>query len=94
MGCLLALLAWASPRFVMVLLWLFSDRLTIAFDSFWMGLAGFILVPYTTVFYALAYAPIGGVSGIGWLLVAFGVMLDLGSWAKAGGEANNRMFSE
>jgi len=81
MGCLLALLTAISPRLVIFLLWIFSDRLTIAFRSGWEGIIGFILLPYTTLFYALVYAPGKGVDGFGWFIVALGVLLDLGSHA-------------
>jgi len=76
-GCLLALLAAISPRFVIFLLWIFTDRLTIAFRSGWEGLLGFLLLPYTTLFYALVYAPGKGVDTFGWVIVAIGVLLDL-----------------
>ena len=79
MGCLLALVAAISPRFVMFLLWIFSDRLTIAFRSGWEGIIGFIFLPYTTLFYALVYAPGKGVDAFGWVIVALGVLLDLSS---------------
>ncbi len=86
-GCLVALFAWLSPRFVLFLMWLFTDRLSIALDSFWVGLLGFVFLPYTTVFYTLCYAPIGGVSGLGWFIVALGFLLDLGSWFGGGRQA-------
>ena len=38
-GCLIALLAWLSPRFVIVLLQLFTDRMSHAMDSFLIGRA-------------------------------------------------------
>ena len=79
MGCLLALFAWISPRFVLGLLYLFTNRLTIAFTSGWEGLIGFLLVPYTTLFYALVYRPGFGVHGFGWVVVAVGLLLDLSS---------------
>jgi hypothetical protein len=79
MGCLVALFALALPRFTLFLLWIFSDRLSIAFDSFVVGFLGFLLLPYTTVFYALAYAPIAGVTGFGWFLVILGFLMDLGA---------------
>jgi len=68
MGCLLALFAWISPRFVLVMLYIFSNRLTIAFSSGWAGLIGFFVIPYTTLFYALVYRPGFGVRGFGWLI--------------------------
>ena len=81
MGCLLALFAAISPRFVIFLLWVFSDRLTIAFHSGWEGIIGFILLPYTTLFYALVYSPGKGVDSFGWFIVAVGVLLDLSAHA-------------
>jgi hypothetical protein len=89
MGCLLALFAWISPRFVLALLYLFTNRLTLAFSSGWEGVLGFFLVPYTTLFYALAYRPGVGVRGIGWLVVAAGLFLDLSS-LDAGRRARGR----
>lgn len=77
MGCLLAILAAISPRLVIFLLWIFTDRLTIAFRSGWEGLLGFLVLPYTTLFYALVYAPGKGVDTFGWVIVALGVLLDL-----------------
>jgi hypothetical protein len=79
MGCLLALVAAISPRFVIFLLWIFSDRLTIAFHSGWEGFLGFLFLPYTTLFYALVYAPGRGVDSFGWFIVALGVLFDISS---------------
>jgi hypothetical protein len=79
MGCLLALFAWISPRFVLALLYLFTNRLTVAFSSGWEGVIGFFLLPYTTLFFALVYRPGVGVHGFGWLIVAVGLLLDLSS---------------
>ncbi len=90
MGCLLVLAAFLSPRLVLFLLFLFSDRLSIAFNSFWIGLAGFIFLPWATTFFALAYEPIKGVSGIGWLFVGIGLLFDLSSWFGGGQHAQSR----
>jgi len=79
MGCLLALFALISPRLVLALLYLFTDRLTLAFSSGWEGLIGFFLLPYTTLFYALVYRTGHGVDALGWIIVALGVLLDLSS---------------
>jgi hypothetical protein len=79
MGCLLAIFAVISPRFVLAILYFFTNRLTIAFSSGWEGLIGFLLIPYTTLFYALVYRPGIGVRGFGWLIVALGLLLDLSS---------------
>ena len=81
MGCLLALFAAISPRLVIFLLWVFSDRLTIAFHSGWEGIIGFIVLPYTTLFYALVYSAGKGIDAFGWFIVVLGVLLDLSSQA-------------
>jgi hypothetical protein len=89
-GCLIALLAWVSPRFAIFVMWLFTDRLSTAMDSFLVGLLGFLLLPYTTVLYALAHDPVSGVSGLGWFLVALGFGFDLASWFGGGSQARRR----
>jgi len=91
MGCCAIVMAsWISPRFVLVLMWIFGDKLSFAFDSFWQGLLGFAVLPWTTLCYALATAPVAGVSGIGWLFVAMGLVLDLATWFGGGYEGRNR----
>jgi hypothetical protein len=78
-GCIFALIAAFSARFALFLVWLFTDRLTIAFRSGWEGVLGFIFIPYATLFYALVYAPGKGVDGFGWVIVALGLLLDVSS---------------
>jgi hypothetical protein len=90
MGCLLAILAAISPRFVLFLLWLFTERLSVAFRSGWEGVLGFLFLPYATLFYVLVYAPGRGVDGLGWVLVAFGVGLDLWSFTIGSRRARRR----
>jgi hypothetical protein len=90
MGCLVVLVAWISPRFALALLYLFTNRLTIAFSSGWEGILGFLFLPYTTLFYALVYAPVQGVRGFGWIIVALGVLFDLSSFGLGGRRARGR----
>ncbi len=90
MGCLIVLAALFSPRVVVALLYLFSDRLTIAFRSGWVGLAGFLFLPWTTALYAIAYRPVTGLSTLGWLIVAIGFAVDLGSWFGSNKHAKSR----
>jgi hypothetical protein len=93
MGCCAgAVVLSGAPRLGIIILLIFTDKLEIAFDSFWFGLIGFLLLPYTTVFYALAYAPIRGVTGIGWVFVVIGLLLDLSSYT--GGEYSRRQRAE
>jgi len=83
-GCLVVLLGSAFPRIALAITWLFTDKVDIAFDSFWLPLAGLVFLPYTTFFYVLAYAPIAGVTGIGWFFVVLGFLFDLSSYAGGG----------
>lgn len=81
-GCIVALIGMAAPRFAIFLVWLFSNRMAIAFNGFLEAFLGFLLLPFTTLFFALVYAPVGGVSGFGWLIVAFGLALDISSYTS------------
>jgi hypothetical protein len=91
-GCLVLLLGSAFPRIALGILWIFTDRIDIAFDGFWLPLAGLIFLPYTTFFYALAYAPIAGVTGIGWFFVVLGFLFDLSSYAGGGRFGQRRRY--
>lgn len=88
--CLIALIGVAMPRFALVLMWIFTDRLSQAFDSFVLGFLGFCLLPFTTCFYAIAYAVPSGVRGLGWFLVAFGFVIDIGTYTGGGKDARRR----
>ncbi len=93
-GCLLVLLGSAFPRVALVLTWIFTSRVDIAFDGgLALPLLGLLFLPYTTLFYVLAYAPIVGVSAIGWFFVVFGFLLDLTSLFGGGREGRRRYVS-
>ena len=83
-GCLIVLLGSAFPRVALILTWIFSDLVDRAFTTWALPFIGLIFLPYTTLFYVLAYAPVAGVSAIGWIFVIFGLFLDLGSYAGGG----------
>ena len=54
MCCVVALFAWISPRFALFMAWLFAnDRMSAAFDSFWIALLGFFILPWTTLAWAI-----------------------------------------
>jgi hypothetical protein len=82
MGCLLALLALISPRLVLFLLWIFSNVLSRAFDSWIIPLIGFFVLPWTTLSYAAFWDWGAGhhVTGIEWVFVIFAFLIDLSSW--------------
>lgn len=90
-GCLVLLLGSVAPRFALFLLWIFSDYLTRAFESFWVGFAGFVFLPYTTLLYALMDNWQDGINGFGWAFVILGLVLDIGAYT--GGYGRRRDLS-
>ena len=87
-GCLVLFVGAAFPRFALVLVELFSDWNARAFDSFWIGFAGWLLLPVTTLAYSVMNAWGDPINGFGWVFVVFGFLLDLSSWF--GSEAQRR----
>ena len=84
MGCLIVLFALVTPRFIMVLLWLFTDYLSRAFGWFFWPLLGFFFLPTTTMAYAVAKNEFHGVKGWGLVVVILGVMIDFGLLGGSG----------
>lgn len=88
MGCLVALIALISPRLAFFLVWVFSDRVDIAFDGFPVPFLGLLFLPWTALVYTFAYAPVRGVSGVGWVFVTLALLADLASYGA--GESGRR----
>lgn len=86
----LALLGLITPRFIMVLLWIFSDYLSRAYDSWFIPLVGFFLLPTTTLSYAIAKNSMDGVHGWGAVLVVIGVLVDVGLLGSGRGAMKRR----
>jgi len=85
MACLGALLALISPRLALVFLFVFSDLLGDAFDSWVVPALGFLLLPWTTLTYAAMWSVgLNGVEGIEWFFVVLGFVVDLGAYAGGG----------
>jgi len=87
-GCLFAIVALITPRFVLFILWLFTDYLNTAISSGWLGLLGFFFLPTTTIAYAVAQneytAPGGGLETFGVVLIVLGVAVDVGLLGGSG----------
>jgi len=80
--CFVLILGFLGPRLAFLWAWIFTPRVTEAFDgSFWWPLVGVLILPWTALAYVAAWAPTGGVSGLGWAVVAFGFVLDIASYA-------------
>jgi hypothetical protein len=81
MPCLVALLALISPRLALFFIFLFSDLLSDAFDSWLLPLLGFFLLPWTTLAYAVMWATgTNEVFGFEWFVVGLAFVADLGSY--------------
>jgi hypothetical protein len=81
MCCLLAVGSFIGPRVALILAWLFTSEVDQAYANFWVPFVGLILLPWTTLMYALAYAPVIGVTGFwGPVLVVLGLVADLSSY--------------
>jgi hypothetical protein len=89
MCCILVLLALVGPRLGLVILWLFTDYLSRAFDNFLLPFIGCLILPWTTIAYAFAMVSLGGLNGLGLLVVILGVLADIG---VLGGGARSRSF--
>ena len=81
-GCFVALLALISPRLALVIVWLFTDLLSRAFDSWLVPFLGFFLLPWTTLAYAVMWDSASRVSGFEWFIVILAFFVDLGSYAQ------------
>ncbi len=81
MGCIFVLFALISPRLALFLLWIFSDLLSRAYDSWIIPFLGFFLLPWTTLTYAAFWDWGTGhhVVGFEWFFVILAFLIDLGS---------------
>ena len=85
MPCLVALIVLAMPRFVMVLLWLFGDYLSRAYDGWLLPFLGFFLLPTTTLAYAVTENEDMALRGWGGLLILLAILIDVGSMGRGRG---------
>lgn len=83
MCCLFASLALIGPRFVLVVWWIFGDRVDLAFGSWIWPLLGLVFLPWTTLAYVMAWQPVVGVDGT-WdvLLIGLGVVIDIATYSS------------
>ena len=82
MCCLLLLASGLGPRVALLAWWLFGDKADAAIDSWVWGLLGFLVAPWTTLMYVIAWSPLVGIDGF-WdvALLVLGVGLDLATYA-------------
>ena len=76
MCCIVAAMGLIGPRAGILVWWIFDQaRWEQAFSSFWWAFLGFIVLPWTTLSWALVAG--NGVQGFDWIWLAIGVFLDL-----------------
>ena len=81
MCCLVGIMGLLGPRVALAFWWIFGNKVDVAFSSWIWPLLGLIFLPWTTLFYVIAWSAIGGVNGAWWLFVAAGLVLDLGTYS-------------
>jgi hypothetical protein len=87
MGCLLGVASLFVPRFVIFLLWAFTDYMSSAFATWLWPTIGFFFLPTTTLAYAVAQNEFNGFGGIGLVILLVGFAIDVG---LIGGSARQR----
>ena len=78
MPCLFTILVLAFPRVAMILIFLFSNYLERAYHGLLIPIAGFILLPVTTIVYAWLVNTHTSISGVYALALIVAVLIDMG----------------
>lgn len=83
-GCLLLVLGMAFPRFTILMLWIFTHWFRGMFDTWLIPVLGFLLLPYTFLWYSVVLHLFGGAWGF-WpvLILIVAVLADLTSYGGA-----------
>lgn len=81
MCCIVALMGLIGPRIAFLFAWVFTKEVDQAYDNLLIPLIGVVFLPWTALFYAIAYAPVVGVEGLGVVFVIIGLFLDLATYA-------------
>jgi hypothetical protein len=79
--CCLALIAgFIGPRVALFIWWVLGDKVDAAFSTWIWPLLGLVFLPWTTLAYVIAWGPLDGVSGLGWLVVGLGLAGDIATY--------------
>jgi hypothetical protein len=92
--CLFAAVGLLMPRFIIVLLWIFTDYLSRAYESWILPTIGFFLLPTTTNAYAIAKnsfsTATGSIRAGGIVVIVLGVLIDVGLIGRGRGVMKQR----
>jgi hypothetical protein len=84
MAWLTFLIAMSWPRLTIIAFWIFSDIVGDAYDGWVVPVLGFLLLPWTTMAYALMWGISSDVvSGAEWAVVALALAVDALTWVGA-----------
>ena len=90
MYCVVAALFALGPRAAIIFWWLLEPvRWNQAFDTVLWPIAGFLVLPWTTLMYVAVYP--GGITGLDVLWLAIAVGMDLFTWFGGGYTNRSRM---
>jgi hypothetical protein len=82
MCCLFTSLMLLGPRFGAIVWWALQPaRWDLAFSTWLWPMLGIVFFPWTTMSYVLVAA--GGVTGLDWLWIVFGVLADIAFWTSS-----------
>ena len=90
MCCAVAILFAFGPRAAILVWWLIEPvRWNAAFDTFLWPLAGFLVLPWTTLMWVAVYP--AGINGFDYVWLGIGLASDLFSWFGGGYTNRNRI---
>lgn len=82
MCCLALLVGFLGPRVGLLAVWIFGDRVELAFDGWIWPLLGLFFLPWTTLFYVLSWSALSGTTGWDYVFIGFGVLLDVMTYSS------------
>jgi hypothetical protein len=83
MGWLTVLFLMSVPRLILVGMWIFGGLVGKAIDSTALRVLGFLLLPTTTLTYAIMWSVNSEpVAGAQWIVVGIAFIVDIGIWAS------------
>src|SRR5262245_44392372 len=88
--CAFLFAALFGPRVGIVLLWLFTDRMTRAYEYGARPVLGFFFLPWTSFLYGLVQGGGGSVGPLGVLAVVIGLIVDIVTHMGAFGARRRR----
>jgi len=91
MGCLFAMFAGFFPRIALVVIWIATDLVDRAFSTWLIPLLGLIVLPFTTLVYAIAWVPGVHLGNGRWVWVAIAFVIELVGYAGTGRTNRDRM---